>query len=266
MKLSVIMPVNRLDDFLRQSLLSVNSQTFKDFELLLICNKNIENSLDSFIKSLNLDLKYKIISTILDGVAFSANLGIENSTGDYIARWDSDDLCDPNRFSCQINELDKDKNLHVIGTIVELIDENNNTIKIQKFKFFGDNFSIRKALKYRQSLLHSSLMFRKEILFINNGYLYGHTSEDHELFIRIARDKNINFKNLEHVKTYYRRHPTQLSDSQNLKKHFYETAGFLFSEFLRTRNIMYIFGIIVNIPFLRKFRITYRKFLSNFKK
>jgi glycosyltransferase involved in cell wall biosynthesis len=193
MKLSVIMPVNKLDDFLRQSLLSINSQTFKDFELLLICNKNIENSLDSFIKSLNLDLKYKIISTILDGVAFSANLGIENSTGDYIARWDSDDLCDPNRFSCQINELDKDKNLHVIGTIVELIDENNNTIKIQKFKFFGDNFSIRKALKYRQSLLHSSLMFRTEILFINNGYLYGHTSEDHELFIRIARDKNINF-------------------------------------------------------------------------
>ena len=114
MKLSVIMPVNRLDDFLRQSLLSVNAQKFKEFELLLICNKKIENSLDSFIKSLNLDLKYKIISTILDGVAFAANLGIENSTGNYIARWDSDDLCDPNRFSCQINELDKDKNLHVI--------------------------------------------------------------------------------------------------------------------------------------------------------
>lgn len=266
MILSVIMPVNRIDDLLKQSLFSINSQTFKDFELLLICNKKIYKSLDFIVKGLNINLNIKIIPTILDGVSFSANIGIDNAAGKYIARWDSDDLCDPNRFKFQIDELDKDQNLYVVGTKVELIDENNNLIQFQKFKFFGDNLSIRRALKYRQPLLHSALMFRKEILLANNGYLYGHTSEDHELFIRIARDKSIKFKNLENIKTFYRRHLNQLSDSQHLKKHFYETAAFLFSEFLRTLDIMYIFGIIVNIPFLRKLRITYREFLSNLKK
>ena len=266
MILSVIMPVNRIDDFLKQSLLSVNLQTFKDFELLLICNKKISKSLDFFVKSLNVNFNYKIIPTILDGVAFSANIGIDNAAGKYVARWDSDDLCDPNRFKFQIDELDKEPNLQVVGTKVDLIDENNNLIQFQKFKFFGDNLSIRRALKYRQPLLHSALMFRKEILLANNGYLYGHTSEDHELFIRIARDKSINFKNLENVKTFYRRHLNQLSNSLHLNKHFYETSAFLFSEFLRTLDIMYLIGMLANIPFARKLRSFYRKCLQNYKK
>jgi glycosyltransferase involved in cell wall biosynthesis len=261
MKLSVVMPVGRVDHFLRETLLSIESQTYRDFELIMVCDASMRLELEQFIGQVHLNFFYRILDTKLRGVAFAANLGIAAADGEYIARWDSDDLCDPHRFERQIDELSKDSSLAIIGTKVEIINEDGITSRFQKFKFYEHNESIRRALKYRQPLLHSALIFRSEILYRNKGYLYGHTSEDHELFIRIARDQSLKFKNIPDITTYYRRHSAQLSDLSNQKNHFCEIAGFMFSEFLRTGNPLYVFGIIVNFPPLRRARYLYRRFL-----
>jgi len=171
-----------------------------------------------------------------------------------IARWDSDDLCDPSRLARQVEEFEKDPALAVLGTRVVIVDENAKPNPFHEFKFYGDNASIRKVLKYRQPLLHSALMFRAKILFDARGYLYGHTSEDHEMFIRIARNPDAVFKNLPDVVTYYRRHSNQLSDVSHLHNHFVEISGFMWTEFLRTWNPSYLFGAAVNIPVLRRLR------------
>ncbi len=258
--LSVVMPVARIDKFLSETLLSVASQTFKDFELIAVCDSSLRDDLEAVLKRLPLGFSYRIIHTKLKGVAFAANLGISESQSTYLARWDSDDLCDPHRFERQIAEFESDKYLSVIGTRVVIINEDGLPSEFQNFKFYGNNKSIRHALKYRQPLLHSSLMFRSEILFKNKGYLYGHTSEDHEMFIRIARDTSVVFKNLNDVQTYYRRHSAQLSDIGNQKRHFFEISGFMFTEFLMTLNPLYIIGMLVNFPPFRRLRYRYRSF------
>jgi glycosyltransferase involved in cell wall biosynthesis len=263
MILSVVMPVGRVDDFLVETLRSVQEQTFKDFELVLVCGTEIFHDLSKLLESGGYSFHYKIIQTTLRGVAFAANLGIAASSGKYIARWDSDDLCDPNRFSRQLEEFSKDPRLGVIGTRVLIVDEEGEPSQFKKFKYYESNKAIRRALKYRQPLLHSALMFRADILFRNKGYLYGHTSEDHELFIRIARDQDVLFKNLPDVLTYYRRHSAQLSDLSNQKNHFYEIAGFMFTEFLRTFNPLYLIGMGVNFPPLRNLRYQYRAVLKS---
>ena len=262
MKLSVIMPILKVDKFLEETFVSLENQTYKDFKLIIVCQNTEYESLIFFIKKQKISFKYEVIQTNLKGVAFASNLAINQIDTLYVARWDSDDLSDPRKFELQINELETNKSLGVVGTIVELIDEKGNKINFQKFKFFENNIEIRRALKYRQPLLHSSLMFRSQILFDNKGYLYGHTSEDHEMFIRIARDQNVKFKNLKSVTTYYRRHKAQLSDMKNYKKHFYEISGFLFSEFLRSLNPLYIIGIFANLPIFRKIRYMFRKLLK----
>jgi len=265
MKLSVVMPVGRVDQFLVETLQSVNAQIFREFELILICDSNIYDSLLSLIITNNYSFLYKIIHTRLEGVAFAANLGIAASQSEYIARWDSDDLCTSNRFLCQIKFFESNPEISVIGTRVELIDSKNNIILNHKFKFYQDNKSIRFALKFRQPLLHSSLMFRSEVLFQNKGYMYGHASEDHELFIRIARNSLVRFANLPNVTTFYRRHSSQLSDLTSLHRHFYEIAGFMFSEFLKTGNLFYLIGMFANLPILRKIRYLYRLIVTKVK-
>ncbi len=254
MKISVVMPVGRVDKFLMPTLTSVSQQTYRNFELILVCSADIHDELQELISQRNFDFSIKIFATRLRGVAFAANIGISKAAGDLIARWDSDDLCDANRFERQVEAFKRDQQLAVIGTRVILIDEDNAHAQFHHFKYFAEDSEIRRALKYRQPLLHSSLMFRTKTIFDCKGYLYGHTSEDHEMFIRIARDKSIKFKNLSDVTTYYRRHSAQLSDISNQYNQFYEISGFMFTEFLRTFNFLYIVGMFVNIPIIRRIR------------
>jgi len=266
MILSVVMPVGRVDDFFFETLTSVQAQTFKDFELIVVCDTNIFDKVSDLLKSECYSFNYKIIHTTLRGVAFAANLGIAASSGKYIARWDSDDLCDPNRFSRQLEAFSSDPRLGVVGTRVLIVDEKGEPSQFQKFKYYESNKAIRRALKYRQPLLHSALMFRADIIFSNNGYLYGLTSEDHEFFIRIARDRDVIFKNLPNVITYYRRHSAQLTDISHHKNAFYEISAFMFSEFLRTLNPLYLIGMGVNFPPLRNLRYRYRALLKSISK
>lgn len=259
------MPVSRIDKFFPVTLKSVNEQTFKDFELIVVCDVRLAEEIRCLLNTFS--FKSRVIGTNLSGVSFAANLGISLATGEYIARWDSDDICDANRFDIQVKELSITEKLHVVGTAVDLIDENGLIITNQKFKFYESNEQIRSALRYRCPLLHSSLMFKREVIFKNKGYLYGHTSEDHELFIRIARDPNIIFKNLSNSKTYYRRHLGQLSDIRSNKQFaFYEISAFLLAEFLRTKHIMYLVGVIAVIPVFRQARADIRRFKSTIRK
>ena len=258
LKISVVMPVGRIDQFLMPTLESVNAQTYRNFELILVCGSDVFDDLSDLVNQRCFDFPVQVFHTALRGVAFAANIGIANATGDLIARWDSDDLCDPDRFSRQVEEFIKDQDLSVIGTRVVLIDEKDVRAKLHGFKYYAEDREIRRALKYRQPLLHSSLMFRAKVLFDCKGYLYGHTSEDHEMFIRIARNKAAKFKNLPDVLTYYRRHSAQLSDLSNQHNQFYEISGFMFTEFLRTWNPLYIVGMAVNVPILRRLRHKFR--------
>ena len=265
--LSVLMPVARCDYNFKLTLRSVSQQSYLDFVLIIVCPIDIESQVRDLVKEIiRPPICCQILSTGLAGVAFAANLGLSMCNTKYIARWDSDDLCDETRLHEQIKILEERPDVAVVGTRVEIINETGAREEFQKFKFYETDREIRRALKFRQSLLHSSLTFRTDVLFEARGYLYGHTSEDHELFIRIARDKNIRFLNLSGVTTYYRRHGSQLSDISNISNQFYEISAFMFGEFLRTFNMLYIFGIIVNIPPIRKARYRYRGMRSFLKK
>ncbi len=255
--ISILMPIGSINRYLDETLFSIDNQTYKNIELIVACDYSIQDELIEIMS------KYKFKSYIyplyLSGIGFARNVTINNSNGDFLAPWDSDDISDENRLQKQVEYFLKNPNCDIVGTRVELIDENNKIIPNQKFKFFQSNKKIRDALRYRQPLFHSSMVFRRNILFDAKGYLYGHTSEDHELFIRIARDKSILFHNLDNVYTYYRRHSEQLSDLSNLKKHFREVTGFMFSEFLRTGSLYYIIGIFANLPIFRRIRHLLRR-------
>lgn len=259
---SIIMPLARVDDFFYKTLKSVFEQTYDNYELIIVCPKDIESPALEAVTAIGLEKKSLIFSTALGSVAFAANLGISVSSGKYIARWDSDDLCEKDRIAAQVEYLDNNLDVAVLGTKAVIIDENDNTVVNHKFRFFEHDRDIRRALKYRQPLLHSSLMFRKEVIFDAEGYLYGHTSEDHEMFIRIARNTKVKFYNLPNVITSYRRYSNQLSDFSKRKIAFAEISGFLFCEFLLTKDFTYILGMIANHPSLRSFRRFWRNFNS----
>lgn len=91
-KISVIMPVFNDEDYLRESIESVDAQTFKDLELICVNDGSTDSSLDILNEfSLKHDF-IKVYSQENNGSGSARNNGLNHATGEYIAFLDSDDL------------------------------------------------------------------------------------------------------------------------------------------------------------------------------
>jgi glycosyltransferase involved in cell wall biosynthesis len=263
-KLTVLLPILKIDNFVAPAIQCIINQTFADFTCYLLCSDSLKNKSEKLEELINNDYRFKIFYLKLGGISFALNFGINLTTSEYIARMDSDDLCPNDRFQKQINFLQNNINYGIVGSRVVMIDQDGVEIN-QKFKFYENHEKIIDALKYRMPLCHPGLMFRSELLFSLNGYAYGHTSEDHELFLRVARLTTFKFYNLPDLIFFYRRHSSQLSSDKVALSAFRNISGFLLTEFLHKKDPKYIFGMVVNHPMMRTIRLIYRKLKIKYK-
>lgn len=245
---SVLMAVNRLDKFLDEAINSILAQSLRDFEFIIVAN-NCDDDLWEYLHGFN-DSRIRLFRISLGGLANALNFGICQAKGIYIARMDADDISRENRLQAQYDFMKNNPSTVLVGCDSILIDERGDMMA-QKFKFYGDDASIRKYLPIRNTILHPAIMIKTSLLLQMGGYKYGHMSEDHELFIRISRNKENLFHNLNEILFCYRRHSGQITDISRARKNFCEISGFLFTEFLLTFNVKYIFGMCVVSPFGR---------------
>lgn len=258
---SVVMALNRLDAFVKPAIDSILNQTFKDFEFVIVVDASCPGLAERVVEMGGGDERIKIlIASIGGGLAYSLNTGIANSRGTFVARMDGDDVSRADRLRLQVDYLNEHLEVDVVGCRVQFIDQDSREIP-RPYKYFQTNEQIRKVLPYRNPLPHPALMFRKRALLAVQGYKYGHSSEDHEMFIRMARNPEVKFYNLDHILYEYRRHGSQLTHSDRMKLHYAEISGFLFTEFLLTHSPKYILGMLVIHPWIRTFRLACRKSL-----
>ncbi len=258
-RVSVVMAVNRIDAFLGPAMESVLNQTFKEFEFLIIVDASCPGLMSKVLGFGAGDDRIKILTARLGGgLAFSLNMGIAESKGEYIARMDGDDVSRLERLQAQVQYLDENPDVDVVGCRVQLIDVNSEKVK-RNYPYFKTNEQIRRVLPFRNPLPHPALMFRKSALLAVQGYKYGHHSEDHEMFIRMARNPKVKFYNLDQVLYEYRRHALQATHADRMKWHYAEVSGFLYTEFLLTHSPKYLFGMFVIHPWIRKTRLAFRK-------
>ncbi|MGL6105767.1 glycosyltransferase family 2 protein [Romboutsia sp.] len=90
-KISVIVPVYNVEKYLERCLNSLLNQTYKNLEIILINDGSTDSSEEIRKKYSKQDEKIKFISQENKGIAETRNVGIKNSTGEYIAFLDSDD-------------------------------------------------------------------------------------------------------------------------------------------------------------------------------
>ena len=246
---SVLMAVNRLDEFLDEAVNSILAQSFRNFEFIIVAN-NCGDDLWEYLHAFN-DSRIRLFRISLDGLANALNFGICQAKGVYIARMDADDISREHRLQVQYDFMEKNPSIVLVGCDSVLINERGDVLA-QKFKFYGDDVSIRKNLPIRNTILHPAIMVKTSLLLQMGGYKYGHMSEDHELFIRISRNKENIFHNLNEILFCYRRHSGQITDISRSRKNFCEISGFLFTEFLLTFDFKYIFGMCVVSPLGRR--------------
>ncbi|MCP4588744.1 glycosyltransferase family 2 protein [Pseudoalteromonas sp.] len=209
---SVIMPVYNREALVKEAIESILSQTYIDFEFIILNDGSTDNTKD--IVSNYSDNRIKIIHLPCNcGIATARNIGLKYSTGKYIAVMDSDDICLPTRLERQVEYLEENPDVHILGT--HGIKRSNN--KERPFQHFTQDAIIKAQLLTMgaTALFHPSTMMRTDFLQDNN-LLYPNktTDEDQALWIE-AVSAGAKFSILPEKLLIYRRHDGNITSQKN---------------------------------------------------
>lgn len=207
-KISLNMITHNRGKFLSEAIDSILLQTFQDWELIIVDDGSTDDT-NEIIKEYQMrDKRIKYIKNEDNlGIVKSRNKALENSTGQYIAVLDSDDVwCDENKLARQVKVLEDD-NYVLVGSGVIEIDENG----IEKRRYYSpeSDEEIRKKILYRNPFAHSSVMFRRDLAVEIGGYRDFLIGEDYDLFLRLGLKGNI--KNINKYIVKYRVHKKNIS-------------------------------------------------------
>jgi len=108
---SVIIPVYQSANTIAEAIDSVLSQTFKDFEIIVVDDGSTD-SLEEVLSKYG--EKIKLIKQKRLGVSASRNKGIKNSSGEIVAFLDADDIWLPNKLSQQLALFNLNPHLGVV--------------------------------------------------------------------------------------------------------------------------------------------------------
>ena len=116
--ISIVLPVyNEKLDYLSACLESIKSQTFMNWECILVIDSDNQTNLDFLKKWCDLDQRFLFFkATERLGLTRSLNYGVSMSNANIIARMDSDDLMVPERLALQLNYLQENPDVSVVGS------------------------------------------------------------------------------------------------------------------------------------------------------
>jgi len=186
-KITVLMPVYNGEIYLHQAIESILCQTYQDFEFVIINDKSTDNTkdiLNSFAAKDSRIVVYENETNL--GITKSLNKGLKVARGEYIARMDDDDISLPQRFTKQIDYLERYPNVVLVSGAYDIIDDNG--------KFIGTiNRSCSPGLVAWLLLFcnyvggHSQVMFRRNAVLESGGYSEKDLhNEDYGLWCRLV--------------------------------------------------------------------------------
>lgn len=169
-----------------ESIQSVLAQKYPKVEIIVIDDASTDNTK----QFLALFLKNKQIRFIQNkkniGISQNRNYGVFLAKGKFVAMLDGDDVwLDSDKLTKQVEYLEENPECGAVGTWVVQIDEYGGIVK--KIAYEEKHESISKSILYRNSIAHSSVLFRKDVVQSVGGYddcLA--TMEDHDLWLKIG--------------------------------------------------------------------------------
>ncbi|WP_170234042.1 glycosyltransferase [Segetibacter aerophilus] len=269
--MSIIVPCYNQGRYLPETIGSVRSQTFSDWEIIIIDDGSSDIETKELLGNLN-EPKVKIIHTENRGVAAARNTGIESAKGKYILPLDADDLIGKDYLKEAVACLAADIELKVVYSNAKYFGDEKGLISLE-------DYDPKKML--RQNLIFCTALFRKSHWLKCGGYdeefLTGW--EDWEFWLRLINSerqvhklpgihfyyrikkgsRNANLQNerlkhaeqqlySKHIKLYRKSYPNPISLIRNYENLLYEQQQFEnYKKTLRS-SLSYRIGNFVLLP------------------
>ncbi len=205
-KVSIVLPVYNGGVRVGQSIDSILSQTYTNFELILVNDCSTDNTLQIFEKYAKLDNRIIVINNPVNlKLPLSLNIGFENACGDYFS-WTSDDnLYKKNAIEKMVTALEKNREFCMVYANYTAIDSAGRSIQ--------DVFLQEPQCMAMGNVIGACFLYTKDIARKVGGYdpsLF--LAEDYDYWIRILRTGKI--LHIPDNLYYYRCHPESLSETK----------------------------------------------------
>lgn len=182
-QVTVLMPVYNGEAHLRETIRSIQRQTFKNFEFIIINDGSTDRTLDLLRGYARRDKRIRVLFNHPNqGIVRSLNKGLRAARASTIARIDCGDVCSPRRLEAQYAYFQKHPQCVLLGTQVNRVDEMGKIVGWTSHP--EDDRGIRESLFCGKSVIaHPSAMYRKikGLAYRENAY----PAEDYDYWLRI---------------------------------------------------------------------------------
>lgn len=236
---TVVMPVYNTEKYLKQAIESILKQTYTDFELLIIDDASSDGSID--IINQCSDRRIRLIrNEVNKGISRTRNIGIELSNSKYIALMDSDDIAVPTRLEKEVQYLDTNKEIDVVGGHLRAIDMEGMDLNKQWSVYLNPKY-IKAYLLLSNTVANGTTMFRKSFVDQYNIRFEENSigAEDYRFWVDCSLHGNI--ANLDEVLLYWRTghysetmkvksNKSRECEESNIHTYVFKKTGFCLSE------------------------------------
>lgn len=206
--ITLLLPVYNGERYLRETLQSLLSQTYTEFELLIVDDGSTDSSAD-IIRSFA-DPRIRLLKNPerlkLSG---ALNRGMKEAKGRYIARMDADDIALPRRLQQQFAYMEVHPEIGICGTAIEIFGKE----RPRRDVYPASSAAIKAYGLFDCPFCHPSVMMRKDMFLEHDLWYDGeyYPTEDYELWARAI--ELFPTVNLDEVLLRYRIHESSMTGS-----------------------------------------------------
>lgn len=216
-KISIIMPTFNRARYIAEAIKSVQDQILDKWELIVVDDGSTDDTgiiVQDFSKA---DHRIQYVRQEKNiGIALTRNRGVSLAQAPYIAMLDSDDKwISTDKLVKQVSFLEQNEKLGIVGTNASFMNENGKVVG-NNTNFSSEDLGIRKTELYRNILMQSGLLIRKEAILKAGGYDPKFSIfDDHDLWLNIGKDYE--FMILPSVDLSYRVHKGGITMAKRIK-------------------------------------------------
>jgi len=219
---SVIVPTYNYGHLISETLISVKSQTYENWECLVVDDGSTDNTSDVVSSFSRNESRIRVIRQVNKGLAEARNTGIANSAGAYLQFLDADDLLESKKLERQIEFLEQHKDVDIVyGDVRYFRTENPEQLLLSQspenapwvVQMSAKGKDVLLLLLKNNFMVVSSPLLRRSVVS-DTGLFDGRVKgvEDWEYWLRCAIcDKRFHFQDTEDSRTLIRIHPNSMS-------------------------------------------------------
>ena len=216
---SVVMPVYNTELYLAEAIESILSQTFTEFEFIIVDDGSEDRSAEIISAYAQRDARIRVIQHRENkGLCASRIAGFAVAKGDFFTTQDSDDISLPQRFAKQARFLQSNPEVGVVGVFAHVVAEDLRPMHDREPPEGHAEIMLNHYVgAFSEAYTHTSLMTRRKLLLDVGGYdesLY--YCDDCDLMTRLLG--RTRFANIPDHLYIYRRRPGQRTRHDNPRK------------------------------------------------